>query len=96
MEYEKSNLKFIVSIWGIEILVFQTIVIVSVVIWVVECLKFVWLSLSVSEDLWEDPHRKDFQGRSFIQTFIQSVLCAFAWLSTHRKHGWVKSFSFSS
>lgn len=48
MEYEICDLKFIVSIWGIEILVFQIIVIVNVIIWVVECLKFVWLSLFVS------------------------------------------------
>lgn len=50
MEYEIFHLKFIVSIWGIEYLIFQIIAIFHVL----ECLKFVQLSLSTSQDLSEE------------------------------------------
>lgn len=80
MEYEILNLKFTVSIWGIECLIFLIIVIVNVIIWVLKCLKFVWLSLSTSQDFSEEPLRKYIWGCSFIQTFFQSVLLAVAWL----------------
>lgn len=69
------HLKFIVSIWGIEYLIFQIIATISVIIHVLQCLKFMQLSLSTSQDLSEDKNLIE-RGRSFKPPF--NVLLAVA------------------
>lgn len=66
MEYEIFHLKFIVSIWGIEYLIFQIIAIIRVL----ECLKFVQLSLSTSQDLSEEKNLLDRMAGGIHSNFL--------------------------